>query len=497
MTTRLRENASSSVVQFLVNSIVLFVFYKFLLKTIGAKDIGVWALVLGISSFSQMAAFGFSGGAVKYVAQYLSRQREDKVIAVIQTSLLSAGVLVGIFALLGYQLLRIFVIHVVGTENAFKVEQILPLGMVSLWLMALVNVVFSCLDGYQRMYLRNFILMGSSVVNLILCFIVVPRFHLLGLAYLSLFQNSLLIVSGWFVLRHLNRALPIVPMHWDKRVFREVIGYNLQFQFISFTAMLCEPATKYFLGIFGGIASVGYYDMANRLSGQVRGVLVSANQALVPVFANYAEQDMQKVLGIYKNSFQLLLFITLPAYCVLLLGVPLISQLWIGSVNEIFILALFSLFVAHMINILSNPAYFANVGSGALKSNMIAHAGMAIISLLLAYFFGTFWGGRGVIIAWPIALIMGSVYILLSYNRAHKITIREILPGNLVRLAIFAFGVFFVGEICLWMSRTYGGLAVNVLVISIAAGGLLYQQWKNPFFGKILSFIQKKVKQFQ
>ena len=492
MKNRLIKNASTSVVQFLVNAVILFIFYRFLLSTIGAADIGIWSLVLGISSLSQVAAFGFAGGAVKYVAQYLARQQEDKVSKVIQTSLLSVGILVGVFLLLGFPFFKMFILNAAGTENAFKVEQILPLGMVCLWLMVLVSVVFSSLDGYQRIDLRNYIFMGSSALNLGLCFFVVPRFHLLGLAYLNLIQNCLLVISGWLLLRRLNRHLPVVPLYWDYRILREVISYNVKFQLISFTTMLCEPTTKYFLGIFGGMASVGFFEMAIRLARQIRGVFVSANQAVVPVIANLIEQDAEKVRRMYIDSFQLLLFTTLPVYSVLILAAPVISRVWLGSFNEFFIFSLWTLFLAHIFNLLSNPAYFVNMGTGNLTDNLIAHVGMASCNLLLAYVLGLHWGGRGVVVAWALALFVGSLCILISYNRNHHISTNDILPWPFIRLVVFVLGLFFLGEIGLLLSNGFNAIATNLLVASAVTAGIFYQQIRHPFYTKLRGWLNQK-----
>lgn len=488
MNNSLLKNSLSSIVQFLVNSITLFIFYKFLLNTIGPEDIGIWAMVLGMSSLGQIASFGFSGGAVKYVAQYLSWQREDKVADVIQTSLLSVGFLVAIFVFLVYPFIKLFIIHATGAHNANKVEQILPLGLISLWLMICGNVLFSSLDGYQRMYLRNYILMSSAVINLCLCFFVIPKFQIQGLAYLSLFQNLLLVAFCWIQLKRLNGLLPIFPFRWNRELFIEIIGYNVKFQLISFSAMFCEPITKYFLGIFGGIASVAYYEMASRLSAQIRGVIVSSNQAIVPTIANYAYRKDEKIREIYINSFHLLLFIIVPLYSILLLAVPLISHIWIGSNNKIFIFAIYLFFISHIFNILSNPAYFSNIGTGQLASNLIAHLGMATSNIILSYFFGKLWGGLGVITAWAITFLLGSLYIFICYNKKHKISLNILFPKNLSRLLLF---VFFISSFSIVISLVFINHSIvltNIVVIFFAAVFIAYSQWKHPFRIKIFGW---------
>jgi O-antigen/teichoic acid export membrane protein len=50
--------------------------------------------------------------------------------------------------------------------------------------------------------------------------------------------------------------------------------------------MLYDPITKALLTKFGGLSLVGYYEMANKLIYQIRSLKVSANQILVPAFAD-------------------------------------------------------------------------------------------------------------------------------------------------------------------------------------------------------------------
>jgi O-antigen/teichoic acid export membrane protein len=67
---RILTNATSSVVQIVISGISLFFLYKFLLETIGVTQLGIWSLVLAMSSMIQVANFGLTGSIVKNIADY-------------------------------------------------------------------------------------------------------------------------------------------------------------------------------------------------------------------------------------------------------------------------------------------------------------------------------------------------------------------------------------------------------------------------------------------
>ncbi|MCP2619681.1 oligosaccharide flippase family protein [Candidatus Aminicenantes bacterium AC-334-K16] len=113
-----------------------------------------------------------------------------------------------------------------------------------------------------------------------------PKYGLKGVAYARVIQNLIILIFSWFFLRKYLPLLPVFPYKWDKKLFREIVGYGINFQIISVARMLYDPITKALLTKFGGLSLVGYYEMANKLIYQIRSLKVSANQILVPAFAD-------------------------------------------------------------------------------------------------------------------------------------------------------------------------------------------------------------------
>jgi O-antigen/teichoic acid export membrane protein len=170
------------------------------------------------------------------------------------------------------------------------------------------------------------------------------------------------------------------------------------------------------LSKFGGLASAGYYDMASRLVQQVRGLIVSTNQALVPTIAQVNEFGAKQVTHIYEESYRIISFFAVPTFCALLGMAPLITVWWTGAYSTTLTLFLTLLSVGWLANVLSGPAYFSGIGTGALGWNLAGHISYAALNVLLGFGLGMLLSGPGVVLGATIALMTGSLVTLLGFN---------------------------------------------------------------------------------
>ena len=253
-------NAILSVIQILVIGIVIFILYRFLLNTIGVKQLGIWSLILATTSIAQIANFGLSGSVVKFVAKYLARNEAENVSDVIQTAVISLGSFVGLALLISYPLIKKVLAMVVPGDSLPLAVSILPYALVSLWLMMIFSVFQAGLDGYQRIDLRAMILMVSAALNLVLCFILAPTYGLMGVAYARVIQMSVTLLAGWVLLKRYIR-LPVLPYMWNRALFGEIVKYGIKYQTISVASLFYDPITKALLSKFGSLSMVGYYEM--------------------------------------------------------------------------------------------------------------------------------------------------------------------------------------------------------------------------------------------
>jgi O-antigen/teichoic acid export membrane protein len=430
-------NAIMSLVQIVLVSGVLFFLYKFLLKILGVEQFGIWSLILAVTSVTQVANLGLFGSVVKFVAKYVARNEDKNVSRVIQTAGISIGVIIGFVILAGYPLIKWLLGLVVPTSSLSLAMDILPLALFSLWLTAITGVFQSAIDGFQKIYIRNLLTIGGSIFYALLCFIFAPKYRLIGLAYAQIINNTAILIVSWVLIRRLLPVLPVFPYQWNKDIFKEIINYGINFQIITITGMFAEPTTKTLLSKFGGLSMVGYYEMANRMVLQFRALIVSANQVLVPTIAELQEKSPERIRSVYLTNYNLLFYLAFSFYTLIIISTPLISEIWIGHYERIFIVFAILLAIGWFLNTLSVASYFANLGTGNLRWNVIGHIIAAILNIILGFALGFLFNGYGVVFAWVVALSLGSAVFCVAYHVSNRIPLINLFPTDSRPMFVF------------------------------------------------------------
>jgi len=487
-------NAIMSVTQILVISVVLFILYKFLLNTIGVEQLGIWALVLATTAVTQIANLGFSGSVVKFVAKYIARGENENISGVIQTASLSVGVFVGVILMTCYPIAKRILGLVIPNESVPFALDVLPYAFLALWIMVITSIFQAGLDGYQRIDLRSLLLIGGSILHLLLCFILAPTYGLIGVAYARVIQNITILVSSWFLLKRYLPLLPIFPCKWNRGLFREIIGYGINFQIITVTTMFYDPITKALLSKFGGLSMVGYYEMASRMVQQFRALIVSANQVLVPYIADLRERTPERIQSVYLTSYQLIFYLALPLYSVIIICTPIISELWIGHYERFFVVFGTLLAIGWFLNTLNAPAYFANLGTGELRWNVMSHLVIALLNAGSGFLLGLFYDGIGVVVAWVFSLALGSSIIYLSYHLKYKISLIELLP-KASRIIIIAclIGIFSALVIQHKLNHVFNTIALNSIILFSFSLIIIIPFWLHPIRKQLMGWVTNEL----
>ena len=430
------RNVWVSVVQVTVSGLILFLLYRYLLETIGVEQVGIWSLVLATTSASRITELGLSGGVLKFVAKYNALADMDQASRVIQTAAISIAVLIGGTLITVHPLIIWLLEHVISAEALPGALSVLPYALTSLWLTTLIGVFQSGLDGCQRFDLRGLVMIIGSVLYLLLVLIMVPQYGLLGLGLSQVLQAGVVLLLSWIMLWYEMPALPLLPRRWTRLLFKQMFTYGVSFQLTGIAKVLYEPITKALLSKFGDLAMVGYYEMANRMILQLRQLLIAANQVLVPIIAGLQETMPERIQSIYRDSYRLLIYLTLPFYMSIIAIAPIISELWIGRFEKVFTVFVVMIALAMFINNLTSPAYFVNLGTGRLRWNTVSHVITAILTCILGTLLGMSHGGMGVVVASVLALVSGSCIVVFAYHFEHGIPLQELLPAESWLLAI-------------------------------------------------------------
>jgi O-antigen/teichoic acid export membrane protein len=462
---RIALNAFTSSMQVLLAGFVYFLLYRYLLNTLGSKELGVWSLVLSTASLATMANFGITAGLVKFIAEYDAKSNRESVNRLIFTAFTTVTAFFGVLIILLYFILNQLLAKIVEPSYVSIARQMLPFSLGTLFINELGGIFTSVLDGFQKNYKRNILYILSSFIFLGGSYLLVPKYHLLGVAYAQIAQSAFVAISAFILASGLFDAKIFTRMSWDKTIFKHIFSYGTKFQLISICQMMYEPTTKALLSKFGGLSILGYYEMASRLVSQVRALIVNANQVVVPVIANAAVTNKTSIGKIYAGSMSIVLFITVPLMTGLIFFAAPVSAVWIGHVEPAFVFSVSVLSVGMFFNIMGTPAYYGFLGEGKLNLILAMHALIAVINLVCGYFLGKAFPGYGAIIGWGIALVIGSSKILLSYQKHHALSFRSFFVWK-DYLLLFAGAALTISSF-IFFKMLYKGSSHNFIQLSI------------------------------
>ncbi len=488
---RISLNVFFSILQILVTGLVYYFLYKYMLQQVGADQMGVWAIVLSVSSTANIANLGIGASVVRYTATYHAKKEPHNISRLLHTSALFLSAVFFLIILIIY-LIAPYWLHTVISSQYYKTAlQLVPFSLSCLFLNAVGGVFLSCLDGLQKNYLRSILYITSFAVLIGMSYLYVPAHGLIGVAYAQLWQAGFLLLSSLVSLKLVFPDFKMLEFGWDKLIFKKIFSFGIQEQIISICQLFFDPFTKSVLGNLGSLSMVTYYEMANRFIIQLRGLLVSANQVFVPVFSSTHETAPDKTRKLYKDVFTLNFILSVFWASFIIASVIPVCKIWIGSISREFVVIAVILCIAYWFNIIMTVAYFANMGSARLTPNVLGNIIIGILSVLLSLSLGYLFSGYGVVAGWGIALAAGSFYILYNYHKRYLIYWKDLfVKADLVVIA--ASLVYMV--ICFLLFYRMPHLSVWVMFATdflLFAGTGLLLLFKHPAGKKFISVLKK------
>ena len=483
-------NAVTTSGQELATAGVLFLLYRFLIHTIGIERFGVWSLVLATTSVVTLANQGFSTSVVKFVAKYAAQEKSDDVSALVQTAVISMGLALAVVSVGLYPAARWMLKLLLPSAMLVEAYPLLPFALISLWLNVFGSILLAGLVGYQRITHRNYIVLGSAILFLLLCYGFVPARGLLGLAYAQMVQSAACLLATWILLRRQLPNFPLIPYRWNRSLFLEMLGYGLHFQIITATQAVREPVTKALLAKFGGLAVTGYYDIASRWVVSFRELIVQANQVLVPTVSHLQQRDPDALPALYRESYRLIFFLSIPTFAFVVVAAPIVSRIWIGSYESAFVSFVALLAIGWLINVLANPAYVFDLGTGTLRWVSIAGAATAILNAGLGFVIGSRFGGTAVVAVTAASLAIGYIIILMAYHLQNHVPLSILLPKESCWIilsgivGILIFQMVFRSALFL-NAHTFESPSVALLILLVL---LSIPMWLHPLRKRLMNW---------
>lgn len=414
-------NAVSAGAQVLIVNMSFFLSYKIILNELGSSYLGVWTLLLSVSSFVGLANFGIGPLVLKIIAEAKINNLNSNVEKIIGTSgfiTLSFSVIVaGAF----YILYPILLKNVLDSNSLLLAKSLLPYIAISLVITAHVNLLGSFLDALQLTYKKNILLCMSSIMYILLTYVFIKEFGLLGAAYAWILQGLINYMLSIILLKSEIPYALRAFFKFNNPLFWEMIKQGSKMQIISIAGIFLEPVTKFFISKYLGVAVVGFYEIASRIVSVVKIIISNATQVIVPRFSIYRiNGDVKNEVSLFTNTFNNVFFLSTISIVALIGCSRILAYIFIGENNIFFTQTIILLSCAWYVNLLAVPSYYTYIALGNVNTILVSHIVMSFLNLILCYCIGGFFQSQMLIGGWALAIIISSLIILVHFYTNYK-----------------------------------------------------------------------------
>ena len=462
---------------------VPFLLTPLILHKIGAVGYGTWAVFMAINGMTSLADLGLVGTVSKFVAEHNANRDYVSLNRLLNTGLavfaLLSAVLVGALWAASGHVERLFFRGSAG--SAAELTTLFRYFLVVIAANILILLFSSVTTGLQRMDLTNvmsaFNTLCAAIVGAIL---LIRDWGLRGLLYGQICA-VLLTLLGYFVL--IARLLPLIrlnPAVIEVGEARRIFGFSLRLYFTQAAVAVHNNIEKLLLSSFVGVASAGWYDIANDVALKIRGVIGLVLGPVMPAASELgAKKDERRLVELYFRAHKYLAFLGLPIVFYVALICNRFVALWIGPNFAAVALPLAILVGVNFLNLVSGPGFLIFAGNGNLEPGMRSATLGIVLNVVLSFVLILRFGFTGAVAGTSIALSVASFYFLYQFHSQKGYSVARLLRDSYARPLAWSFALF-VGFrfMRLAFEATWKGLVLQgVLFAALYLFGMLFSQF--------------------
>lgn len=388
---KIREAIIWNLIEVLFSTLILFIIYRIVIAKLGLHSIGIWALVLSVTSIARVADLGASGG----LSRYVSRASVDLVEAETALTYIRAAFAlnVGLYILLSaisYIPIWLTLGKVAPISSLAEARALLPYSMIAFALLNVSAIPSAALTGLGMGAKKSKIMVVTTLIQAVVVFLLVDRVGLIGVAIGQIIQYILSGVVGWISIRKVMfnfgiTLVPKIPISNNMVAIRAMISFGAKLQILNIVSMLFDPLVKGSISANYGMNNLAMYELSSRIILQIRQLIISPSQNLIPLYASSLDLPNSKFSDLYEKTSSTVILAASVLMIFPVIFSPFLSFIWLGNINIQFLLFSFILSIAWFMNIAAAPAYMIGIATGQLKPNILASAVMSFVTPALLY----------------------------------------------------------------------------------------------------------------
>ncbi|MBR2426022.1 MAG: oligosaccharide flippase family protein [Lentisphaeria bacterium] len=275
---------------------------RWLISHLGEAQYGLWVMLWSFFSYALLLDLGFGVAAQKVTATELYKKDVEKfnhTVSSIFLSHVSMALLILPLTFVGmYYVRELFHLKADATaEYIYFCREALLLSGLAATIVFPLGVFPEILVGLQKLYLRNYIIIISKVVELAGVIIIFALDW--GLFRLLLFVMLVMGATQLAMLIAVWRNIPgfRIRFAFDKEVFKSIFHFSSAVYVISIGRMIWERGMFLLISIFCGLAPVGIFQLGSRIPFLIQQVALPYVENISPISALLHSRKRNKHLA--------------------------------------------------------------------------------------------------------------------------------------------------------------------------------------------------------
>lgn len=475
----------------------------YIIRHIGVERYGIWALVGVITGYFGLLDFGIGSSFVKYIAEFFTRNENERINSLINTGIIFYSVLglalIGVAAFFMGHLLSFLKIPAAFHDEA---SFVILLGVVLFVGSNALSPFVALQTGLQRMDIINKISIAVSIPSILgTVYFLEHGFGLQGLMINNAIVFVLVNLINIIVAFRIMPGLRINAVMFDREMFIKLFTFGYRVQLARLSGVVTSQTDKILIVYFLNISLVTYYQLGSSMVYYAISICALLVSALMPAFTEIeANGDRGVLVDAYLQSVKYVSAVTVPIFIFLIVIASKVIFVWMGLGYGKAILVIRILCFGFMINTIAQVASAVCLAIDKPQFMSIASiiivflsVGLSIVMVKIFGFLGIAWGSA-------LAVNIGTAYFLSKLHTALRVPLRKLFSkimtylipsiaaaalAGAVDLIVTTQGIIVTRVIALWM------VVIQFIIFCFVYSGWVY--FARLFDLRDVEFVQQKI----
>lgn len=446
--------------------VVNFFLIGYVVGKLGPEHYGGWTTIISLIGYMSILSAGMSVAVQYYVAHFLAKKEEEKLVSLFSSSCIIYGLGAIIATLLC--LYFSFIFHTVFPKVPEKAAQ--ECGIALRWVagamfLFMMNMpIQGSLFGLQRHYVRNVIeilgLISRAVTVVILFILFKPSLAYLGVAFFAGICVRFLLcrTALWLI----KPELRFRPSMINKDALRQIFSYGGHSFIWTISSVIIRDSAPILAAIIISPEAATFWYVGNRVVVAIGGLVKGAGQVFVPVASSLhasGKWDALRSVLIRSTRFCALFGLS-GAVALIMFGRDLIN-FWVGPDYSISYYVLVITVLGWVASWTFSAAEAILIGTRRLRVLTIMQI-RVVACIILAIVMGKAWGILGLTAGFviPVAINNG-LFIPYFASKSCKVKIKKLLMSALPA----PLGISLIVSLCI-LSMQAIWPAVNIRIFA-------------------------------